>query len=449
MVTTSELVRQNPQTASEPRAKARPEVKIIFDLGALAGQDFGHLFNSFEFKGMVNGGYIVRAKLFDPHFNLLSKLVEEGYFRETRTRPVFVQFQIKAGSDGKFPNSATRVQTAIMLELKADGGAPDEGLLEFIAMDAPSWYLNMGDASGRVWKGRVDQVISQVVEQYAPGVTAEVGRTTDSPQGRWYMMRQDPKTFISSLLDWSSSITQKKTHWLVASDGLDLIIKEQGQIASKQRAFYRFMENQDHDTVLHWEFLSDNALSVVQSKLVTQGLSTVSGQYFDKITDEAERIVFAKDTNTTNKQIARVKEDRTFTKPPDAGPPRVGWSSISAIPEYHSSGDIGLRYDEYVDGRARGLWLNMMNALVRVKLECLGHGEWSDCRGLGVDTAFVRWTSDPGSDGADKYWWMTGNWIVYGFHHRVSRGKWYTDVYCARFDHDAVSKRVGGGGGVS
>jgi hypothetical protein len=93
------------------------------------------------------------------------------------------------------------------------------------------------------------------------------------------------------------------------------------------------------------------------------------------------------------------------------------------------------------------MWLNLVNALMRVKIECVGHGEWSSCEGLGCDTAFIKWTSGKRDDGLDKpFWWMTGNWLVYGFHHRVNRGFWFTDLYLARFDHDAEGKKVGGSG---
>lgn len=428
---------------SEPQTKNRPQVKITFDLGGLAGQDFGYLYRSFEFRAMVNGGYIIRAKLFDAHYNFLTKLIEEGYFKETRRKPVTVTFQILAGVGGEFPKTATRPQTAIMLSLDTVGGPDDIGNMEFIAIDPPSWYLNIGDAAGKMYKGRVDQVIQKVVNDYAPSISVDVGRTTDSEENKWWMMRQDPKTFISSLMDWSASITQKKTQWLVESDGNQLTIKEQGAMTSQQRAFYRYFAEKDIDTIREISLKADNALSVVQTKLVTAGVSAISGQYLDKITDAAEKKVFVKDSLTGNKQIARVDDDISFSKPPDGKPTQVGWTAVTPIPELYSAGELGLDYQDYVDGRARGMWLNMVNALLRVKFTVLGHGEWSSSKGLGVDTMFVKWTAAKG--GSKEFWWTTGNWLVYGFHHRVDRGQWLTDLYCARFDYDAAAKMVGGG----
>lgn len=392
---------------------------------------------------MVNGGYIIRAQLFDTHFNLLNALIEEGYFKETRESPVLVRFQILSGLDGVHPVSATRSQIAIILALDV-GTKSDLGEIEFTAIDPPSWYLNMGDASGGVFKGRVDQVIKQVVQRYAPKINVEVGRTIDSEQNQFWMMRQDPKTFLSSLMDWSSSVTQRKTQWLVEMDGYNLTIKEQASLISKQRGFYRFFADRDIDTIEKCHIKADNALSVVQTKLVTAGASAISGQYLDRITDEKERQVFVKDANTSNKQIAKVNDEQSFSKPPDAGPTRAGWTSVTAIPELYSAGELGLRYNEYIDGRPRAMWLNMVNALLRTKFTVLGHGEWSDCRGLGVDTIFIKWTCAPTGTG-QRFWWTTGSWLVYGFHHTVDVNGWMTDLYCARFDHDAAAKQVSGG----
>ena len=432
---------------STPQAKARPQITIIFpELDP--GVDYGEMFTKFEFKGMANGGYTIKAILADPSFNILDKLIaDDGYFAKARTKPVIIHFQIRWGkkSEATYPKSATKEkQIAYILSLKAKGGG-DKGLLEFIAMDPPSWFLNMGDGNGGLYKGTVSDAIKKVVEKYAPGVKLEVGHTIDSKEGKWWMMRQDPKTFLSSLFDWSASVTRHKTQWIFAPDGMDLIIKEQAELKSEQRGFYRYMDGDSHDTIRNWEFLADNALSVAQTKLITQGISAVSGQYLDRITDKDENKVFIKDSRTATKKVAKIKADGGFTKPDGEKPQKVGWSSVSAIPEIHSAGDLGLKYEEYIDGRPRAMWLNLVNALMRVKIECLGHGEWSGCKGLGVDTVFIKWTSAKKASGDNKkFWWMTGNWLVYGFHHRVERGFWFTDLYLARFDHDSIAEKVGG-----
>lgn len=397
---------------------------------------------------MVNGGYIIRANLFDPHSALLNRLIEDGYFEKSRVTPLEMEFQIKWDENGKYPDSATRPhQKALVVSLEARGGSPDVAHLEFVAIDPPSWYLNTGDASGRIYKGRVSDVISEVVNFYAPTINLDISKTTDSEENYWAMMRMDPKTFISSLLDWSSSITQQQTHWMVVPEGNGsfIAIKEQADFQSRQRAYYRYHHDDTHDTVKDWDIIADNALSVSATKLVTAGLSAVSGQYLDQITDSGEKKVFAKDITTPGKSIARVDQRGSYEKVPDGRPGESesvsGWTQVSAIPELYSAGDLGKRYDEYIDGRPRGLYLNLLNRLFRARFQVIGHGVWSDCRGLGIDTFFVKWDSADGSD-----YFLNGNWLVYGFHHVVTRKSWVTNLYGARFDYDAVAYKVGGGG---
>jgi hypothetical protein len=427
---------------TQPQSQARPTVHIQFP-GFLDGRDWGHLYRKFEFRAMMNGGYIIRCTMQDAHYNLLNKLLEADYFKKSRNTPVPVRFQILASPEGKYPKTATRPQTAYLLSANIKAGPADMGLIEFVAIDPPSWFLNKGDAAGGVYKGRVDQVMKKVIDKYAPDVNAVIGRTVDSEENKWWMLRQDPKTFIGSLLEWSASITQRRTNWLVEMDGNNMWVREQAVIPSRPRAFYRYYASKDIDTIQTMEVIADNALSVVEAKLLTAGASGLSGRYLDRITDRNETKVVVKDATTANKQIVRTNAKRSFTKPDDSSN-RVGWSQIMAIPEIGSAGDLGVNYDDYVDGRARGLWLGMLNNLLRAKFTVLGHGEWSDSRGLGVDTMFIKWTSGKSSEQGNTFWWPTGNWLVYGFHHVVSPKSWTTDVYAARQDYNAMGKLVGG-----
>lgn len=406
--------------------------------------DLGRYFTDFEFKSMMNGGYIIRATLYDAHFNLQSELIREGYFKKSRTSPVYVKFQILWNKESTYPESATKVQEAILVAMEADGTASDKANITFVAIDPPSYYLNIGDAAGTVFKGRVDQVIDQIVKKYAPNIKLEISKTTDSDNNKWWMMRQDPMSFIRSFLDWSSSITQNKTQWIIAADGKDLIIREQSLWPSKMRGYYSVL-TEERSTIKDWELLADNALSLVQSKLLSQGVSSISGSYYDRITDKEENKLFVKDKTTSKKKTVKTDQDRSFTKPVDGTSPSVGWSSITSIPEIYSAGELGLKYDDYIDGRARGMFLNLTNSLLRVKFEVMGHGEFSSGMGLGTDTIYIRWREGSGStDENHKYWWMTGSWLIYGFHHRVTRSQWMTDLYCARHDYDADSIKVGG-----
>lgn len=438
---------------SIPKAQARPQVLLTFQFATgTTSPDIGPFLSSFEYKAMVNGGYIIRGKFFDTNFNRLDELIDSGYFLNTRdaSRGVQVRFQLRWGPQGeaKYPENATQVRIACLLTLKhSSSDSSDKGLLEFVAIDPPSYYLNMGDGGGQAYEGRASDVIQQVIKEYAPNIKASVSQTVDDQQNKWWLHRQDPKTFISSIIDWSSSITKNKTHWIFNPKDFKLDLKEQAELQSRARAYYTLLADKNHSDIRTWDLLSDHGLSLTQTKLITQGISAISGQYLDKITDEAEEKLFAKDSRTPRKQIAKTRRDRSFTKPPDGpgiGPPQVGWSSISGIPEIWSAGDLGIRYEDYLDGRPRGMFLNMINSVMRAKFQVIGHGEWSDCDGLGVDTIYIEWTKGK-ADGEEKskHYWMTGNWIIYGFHHKLTRAAWYTDLYCARFDYDARAKKVG------
>lgn len=305
--------------SSIPKGSARPQVSLKLSYGDTELSNLGEAFRKAEFKAMVNGGYIVRVQLFDPHSDLLRDLIaEKSYLEHARSSgPVELEFQFKWDDSAEYPEQATRKMTAFVVSMEGHGGSPDVAYLELIAIDPPSWYLNSGDAPGTSFKGRVSDVIQQVVNAYAPGVSLDISRTTDSDQNRFWMMRQDPKTFIASLLDWSSAVTPNRTHWLVVpggSDGTRLIIKEQGELQSTPRAYYRYMQDNTHDTIKNWSMLADNALSISVGKLVTAGVSAVSGQYLDRITDQAQRLVFAKDQTTPGKKIAEVAYNRSFSK---------------------------------------------------------------------------------------------------------------------------------------
>lgn len=439
---------------SSPQHQPRPHATITFDLPALAGEDFGGVTcQKIEFKGMVNNGYIVRAVLYDAHYNMLNKFIAAGYFQEVRKKPVEMTFKLQWSAQSKYPATATQEQKAIVLSvrgLEAGGNISDIGLIEIVAIDPPSWYLNVGIASGGVYKGKVSDVIKKVIEEYAPKVKLDIGETTDSDDNKWWMMRQDPRTFISSLSDWSSSITKKKTQWLIIPNGYDLTIKEQAVIKSEQRAIYELYVGVS--SIQGWDLIGDNALSITQTKIVTQGCAAISGIYHDKITDKKEEKLVAKDSTTENKQIAKVKKEKSFTKPVDTpGEEKkvAGWSSVLAIPEIYSAGDLGLQYDDYIDGRPRGMWLNMMNNLLRCKFKVRGHGEWDSCKGLGTDTFHVTWmspTTDKNSGLPDpETWFLHGNWLIYGFHHVLKPGNWYTYLFASRFDFDAKANKVGSG----
>lgn len=417
-----------------PVATDRAEVELIFDLGGKE-VDVGIICTGFRFRAMVNGGYMISGRLADANFNITKKLlIDAEYLLRARSNVFRCRFRLKwPGAD-----NATVLQTAHITSLRATGTDADKADLEFMGIDPPSWFLNTGDSSGRAYRGKVSSVISQVIADYAPGITATVSETTDSDANTFWMMRMDPKTFITSLMDWSSSLTRNKTQWFIGVNNNTMYVKEQADIKSENVGFYMGPHGGKEAAVIRqWELLGENAMSIMNSKLVTQGISAVSGQFVDRVTDAAQAIAYVKDSNTPKKYKAKVDASKSYTAPPDGGPQRVGWTVVPAIPELYSAGDIGRRYSDYLDGRARALWLHVINMTMRCRFRTIGHGTYSSSLGLGTNTVTVQWLDVDG-----KPFLLSGNWIVYGFEHIYVTSMWQTDIYCARLDHDAVAVPV-------
>lgn len=430
-------------TNKRPTTEARPGLKLYFvGVSGIEHIDYGRRMTKVKYKCMLNGGYIIKMVLHDPNFNILDAIIKADFFKTSRSKPLIVRFRLVASRDGgEYPEAGTKEQIAYVTQVKSAGNQADVARLEFVAIDPASYLLNEGLGSGKAYQGKVSNVIKQVVSEYAPNITLEISDTIDSDKNRFWMMRQDPQTFITSLLEWSSAFTQSKTQWIVNSSGYNLQIQEQANIKPRERAYYTFWSEHVHSTITGWELITDNALSLVHTKIISQGISATSGSYLDRITDQNENQIVAKDSTTSKKIIANTDANQSFTKRKDDSAAE-GVSSIAPIPELYSGGESGLIYGQYIDGRARDMWLNLSRQLVRCRFRVTGHGEWSDGTGLGVDTIKILWTKE--SNNPSEYsaeWFVTGNWLVYGFEHELSGQDWATYLYCARFDWDAAATK--------
>jgi len=417
-------------------------------LTVAGGRNLGPLMQKFEWKSFTNGGYIIRAKFSDSVWKELRNIATKFYLDKGRRQPTEVIFQCKwpgVSSD----NADTGKHKAFMTELEATG-LPYSGFLEFIAVDPPSYYLNQGASSGKAYRGKVSDVIKKVVQEYAPGVTVEVSDTTDYDENVWYMNRMDPKTFIGSLIDWSSSLTKKKTNWIVSSSGAisngqpTIHIKEQADKQSVNYGALSFnVKTPAGNSVYNFEMLADNFISLFNKQVITQGISVVSEKYWDRIVDKDRKVVHVYDEQTSEKKNVNIDSKRGFKKPDQStGAPEIphDWStSILAVPEVYSSADVGKRYDEYIDGRCRNSYLNMLNLVMRCKFRTTGIGRPSlaNSHNLGVSKIKVLWR-----DSDNNPYMLDGDWLVYGFHHIMTVGHWTTDVFGARLDMDASAQKV-------
>lgn len=387
---------------------------------------------AFEWKAFVNSGYVIRAKISDPYFRVLKDAgIDKRYLAQARQAPTLVEFRIgwREGEVNKEVMSEFR--KAYISDLDQYGDMT-HAQFEFVAVDPSSWFLNAGIGDGKIYKGNITSVIKEVVSEYAPNINVHVTETDDDKNGLWAMMRQDPKTFIQSMLDWSANLTSKKTHWLIVVKDFDLYIKEQSDLLSNKIHYGHFNASRNSEKlndILHYSLLTNNFLSVYQNSVVTQGISTISGKFIDQKTD-ADKVEI-RDENTGNKLNTKVDPDKAFAKP------HSKWAtSIISIPE-HSAGEVGVKYEDYLGGRARSLYLNMLPMVMRVRIGLNGSPKFDDPSKLGVSTLNLNWKNLEEED-----FMLAGRWIVYGFHHKVTYKEWFTDVYIYRIDHDANARTI-------
>lgn len=409
--------------------------------------DWGVMVNNMEMIGMMNAGYVLEATIADSEQRLLTKFTEKDYFKIARKEPAYVYFRFKSGmgNDLRIPEDSTKIQTAIITHFEYFTPTDDRTYIKIVAIDPPSYFLNMGDASGKSYQGRIDQVITKVVNQYAPQINFSMKQTKDNELNRHYMMRQDAKTFIMSLLEWSAPFNNTKTNWLINVDGMDMSIVDQGSMTPVNRGYYKRYADEEYDMIMDAKTESNNALKLASVKMYSAGSSSTKGDYIDKINDPKEIKTVVRDATTENKIIPFVDEFYSYKKPsdsPSTGPPMIGSTYVSPIPEYFSSGDIGLDYVDYIDGRARTDYLTLINSVVKSKLRVVGHGNYINTVGLGVDTIFINWQKTIDHTDSEMNFWMFGHWIVYGFRHKLYAGKWFTELYIYRADEDAIGKKA-------
>lgn len=426
---------------SIPVNAGSPSIYIRFSLDP-DDYDWGSFVTKFEMIGMMNGGYALEVRIKDARQLLFERFEQYGYFENTRKRPMYVHFFLASGAKGgdwKIPRERTRIQEAIVSHVEYHTPEDDATYLSFVAIDPPSYFLSIGDGGGEVYRGNISGVIEKVVKEYAPEIEVKVEKTIDSELNYFYMLRQDAKTFITSLLEWTVPFNQSKTLWLNQIDGKKLYIESQGKITPRNRAVYNRKNGENVDLISKADMETNNSFRQIAVKLFSYGTDVRSGQYLDKTNDKNELFTVAKDSTTQTKQFPKIEELHSFKKPddsPNTRAPQSGSTYISPMPEYFSSGDIGLEYKEYINGRAKNTYLNVNNSIITCKIETRGHGEFIDTFGLGVDTIFIDWKKPRLGSVEYENYWMYGYWTVYGFEHSLSAGRWYTRLYIARPDQD-------------
>lgn len=415
--------------------KVGADVEVIVKIQG--GPDLSRFVTMLKWSSFINDGYRLYIRFFDPNLSVFQDLTNAKYLKEARKEPLSIEYSIGylSGNEGDTLRTETRVAYVTNLIAKVPSGGQTAGFFEFIAIDPPTWYLNRGDAAGSVYNGNVSEVIKQVIGKYAPGIEIDVSETDDNKVNKWYQLRQDPKTFLMTLLDWSSSVTKNKTNWVVASVDKKIVIREQAELESSDLGEYSVNVNYPNaENVDSWEREDNNFLTNLQTRVMTAGISAVSGLYCDVTNSITEQLTVVDDDNTVSKKNVSITVEQGFTKPDDKD---FGITMVRAIPE-HNAGDIGIQYQQYIDGRARGLFMGALDMLARTRVRVAGAYKFSDSSKLGVSTISLLWTNSQGEPYS-----LQGKHLVYGFEHiYTTQKKWYTDIYVNRRDFDAKANKV-------
>jgi hypothetical protein len=435
-----------------PQIKVSTEV--IFKAPDIFGEvDMGKNFTRYEYEAHINQPEIVRVTVLDPHSTIFDEHMSNYFTQAVPIPPIMMMTQGRwspAHSGRKL--ELTKKEHALMsIENIGPGeGSADQSYIVFTGMSTPHYILAAGDAGGYAYEGRISDVIPQVCDRYSRGLfsTRFRSQTKDDQHNKWWQNRMHPLAFVKSLLRWSTPLTKYKTRWIFWADTdkdepSRLEFFEQRDDPSIHRSTYWWGADPSragHGDILGYEMIGDNAHDTRSGKIVTSGISTLSGAYHDRIVHSENKDVVYIDENSTNKKyVQRSKPKEGYTLPDTNEPLKegVGWTRAHSLPEL-SAGEMGLKYEDYIDGYARGEYYRGAKNLQRAKFKILGHHIWSESIGLGYDTINIMWRTQK-----MKPHFMHGVWIVDGFKHIITSSGWETILYCHRLHHNAKGKKIG------
>lgn len=396
----------------------------------------------FEWSSKVNSGYAIVAEIIDPNFALfdsISKSNSLNYLEEGRQKPTKIEWQFFHISNPSL-KTEKRIAYLVSLELKGTG---QSAAFSFYGQDPPTFLLSAGVADGRVYRGKIggkNGVISKCIKEFTKlkdkeesEIKVDVTETNDSENGIWPMFRMDPKTYIRSLLEWSSPLTKnKESRWIISCNDDKINIKKASDLKGKDLGVYTLTStNLLSNDIIKWNINMYNFMTQYQARLVSCGISSTTGNLIEAVVD---------DKNTKNKVTSLKKgegKDRAFTKPKSGKdwPVDLPATFIRSIPE-HSGGEVYKKYADYIDGRARQIFDDMLSNITRMTICVAGMEKVDTSDLLGVSTCTLNWPK-----ASNEPWFVHGKWIVDGFVHKYSRtdqgGLWQTFLSLYRIDWDA------------
>ena len=305
-----------------------PQVKVSTDLIFKSPELFGDInmgkdWVHYEYEAHFNKPEIVRITVLDPHQTIYDEYMGNYFSKGIQMPPVMLITQGRwvPADHGLRKLELTEKHHALM-SVKSSGPGPkgaDQCYITFTGIDLPHYMLAAGDAGGYVYNGRVSDVLEQVCDKYSRGLFSSSVRnkTRDDKHNKWWQNRMDPISFIRSLLRWSSPLNKLKTRWVFwsetdYSEKSSIEFFEQHDDPSVHRASYWWgdMTVPGHGDIISYEMMADNSRDTWRGKLVTSGISTLSGAYHDRVVHRPNMdVVYVDEAATTKKYVNVAKKD--------------------------------------------------------------------------------------------------------------------------------------------
>jgi hypothetical protein len=189
----------------------------------------------------------------------------------------------------------------------------------------------------------------------------------------------------------------------------------------------------------------DNSRDAHSGKIVTSGISTLSGTYYD-VNSREMQVDDAKTPWKTKQRASKFAQTNALTLLDTDSPLSglTGWSWVPSIPE-RSGGEFGIPYIDSADAYPRTVYYNDLLKQQCAEFVVAGHHIWSESEGLGVDSIYIAAKNKSGTQHH-----LSGNWIVDGFVQNINRvghednqTQWTTTLKCHRIHHNATARETG------
>jgi len=434
----------------KPIAGQRASVEVFIpDLNA---GDLGPYIKKVIFKGFINNGYAIRIQIKNPNFAILDGMFEgdnTGSYRlleRIRDNPIALTLKIKyePGSGRGYPREETRTIKAYIVMIYPHGSGEID-YVEILAIDPLNFFFRIGDAFGGGFEGNISEVIRQLLRRYIPsGYNLTVPETRDSKANVWWMMRRAPRDVLSHWLHIASSLDESGTPWAVGMFNDEVKIGPISTFTPSSLGYYRKMDENGYGDIIDWEAVLNPSLGHHEMGLVTAGVTATLGQVYDQTNRPNKAIV--SENNTENKWKPKQPMTgvlRSTIRPENAtyAKGRFGRSFVESPPEYFSAGEIEVPYIDFFDAYARTEYVRHAYKMFTIDLKVKGHGVWDSTIGLGAVNVYVDWHNNF-KDGVKNYF-MSGNWLVYGFEHTWYENNWTTVLKLSKLDLNANAVPVG------